>query len=102
VSLAYWRDLAIVLLVLEALILSLIPAALIYLLIRGMLWTLKRIRAYAPPVQGYFRRASDVSEQVSRRIAAPFISANATAARVQRWGALMFPSRNTHDTKGEV
>jgi len=94
VTLANWRDLSVILLALEAFILSLIPAALFYFSIRGVLWVLRQSKTYAPRVQGYFRKAAEVSEHVSQRMAAPIISISAGIAQARCWRSLLFPFRH--------
>ncbi len=84
-TLANWRDLAVVLLAVEAFFISLIPGVILYFAVRGMLWVIRKLRVTAPTVQGYFRKAADISEQVSQRTAAPFIAVSATLAQVNRW-----------------
>lgn len=83
-TLANWRDLAVVLLAIEAFFISLIPAAILYLAVRGMLWVIRKLRAVAPIVQGAFRKAATISEQASHRMAAPVIATSAALARVGR------------------
>lgn len=84
-TLANWRDLSVVFLVIQAFIINLIPAAILFFAIKGMLWVIRKLRGIAPTVQGYFRKAADISEQVSQRAAAPFIATSATLAQVNRW-----------------
>lgn len=91
-TLADWRDLSIILLAIEAFIMGLVPAVILFFAIKGMLWVIRKLRGAAPVVQGYFRKASQVSENVSQRIAAPFIAASATSAQVQRWRQAILPS----------
>jgi hypothetical protein len=90
VKLADWRDLAVVLLALEAFVLSLIPAAILYLSVRGMSRVLRGFRTFAPRVQDYFRKASQVADQISRRAVAPIIAVYAATAQVRRWFSFMF------------
>jgi Na+-transporting methylmalonyl-CoA/oxaloacetate decarboxylase gamma subunit len=85
VTLADWRDLAVVLLALEAFVLSLLPAAIFYLAVRGMSAALRKFRPLASQVQGYFRQAAQTADQLSRRAVAPIIAVNAAAAQVGRW-----------------
>lgn len=84
-TLTNWRDLAVVLLALEALIMGLVPAVLFFFSVKGMLWLIHKLEASAPVVQGYFRKAAEISETVSQRAGAPFIAASATSAKVRRW-----------------
>lgn len=86
-TLANWRDLAVILLALEAFVISLIPGLILFFAVRGMLWVIRKLRAIAPTVQGYFRKAAVISEQVSHGAAAPFIATDATLAQVRRWGS---------------
>lgn len=79
-TLANWRDLAVVLLVIEAFIISLVPDIVLYFAIRGMSWVLENLRAKAPTVQSYFRKAATVSEQASQRVAAPIIATSAACS----------------------
>ena len=91
-TLANWRDLSIILLVIEAFFLSLVPAAVLYLCVRGISLIIKQVRMVAPPVQRYFSKAAEVSEQASRKITAPVIGASASAAQVRHWRTAMAPS----------
>ena len=84
-TLANWRDLAVVLLVIEAFIMSLVPAAILYLAVRGMSWVLQQLRQLAPRVQGYFRKAAQVTDQVSHKVSAPIIGVSAASAQFSRW-----------------
>jgi len=93
VSLANWRDLSIVLLVIEAFIISLAPAVALYFCVRGISWVLKQLRTYAPQVQGYFRQGAEIAEDLSQKIAAPFFAVGAAAAQVRRWRAALSPSQ---------
>ncbi|MCX6033174.1 MAG: hypothetical protein NT169_28305 [Chloroflexi bacterium] len=90
-TLENWRDLAVVLLALEAFVLSLIPAALLYLAVRGMTWALKQLRALAFKGQGYFRKAAQVTDLISRRVAAPIIAVNTASAQFNRWFSFLSP-----------
>ncbi len=78
-----WRDLAVILLVMQAFVLVLIPGVVLFFAIRGMSWVRRKLRAGAPVVQGYFRKAAAISEQVSHRAAAPIIAISATMAQVR-------------------
>lgn len=84
-TLANWRDLAVILLAIEAFFISLIPGVILFFAVRGMLWVIRKLRGGAPIVQGYFRKAATISEQASQRVAAPIIATSATFAQVHRW-----------------
>lgn len=96
-SLADWRDLAIVLLALEAFVLSLVPAVILYFGVRGMIWLLRQVRGHAPTVQGYFRKAAQLSDRVSRRVVNPIIGIEAGMARARRSGSSFFSSHPIHE-----
>ncbi len=83
-TLANWRDLAVVLLALEAFVMGLLPAAILYFCVRGISWTLRKVRGYVPPAQGVFHKIAATSDDISRRIAAPLISLSATGAQLRR------------------
>ncbi len=98
-TLANWRDLSIILLVVEAFVIGLIPAVIFFFTIKGVLWMNRKLSIAGPIVRGYFRKAERSTKIASDRIAAPFITASVTTARVKRWQrALMSSSR----TKNEV
>jgi len=84
-SLANWRDLSVVLLAIEVFVISLVPGIILFFCVKGMLWMIRKIRGVAPVIQGYFRKAEQVSRIASERVAAPFIAASAAAAQVRRW-----------------
>ncbi|MGQ9489733.1 MAG: hypothetical protein ACUVR4_11835 [Anaerolineae bacterium] len=93
-TLGSWRDLAIVLLAVEAFFLSLIPGVILYLTIRGVVWLSRTLRRVAPTIQGYFRKAATVAEQASQRAVTPMIAASAALAQLRGWrSALNNPLR---------
>ena len=89
-----WRDLAVVLLAIEAFLIGLVPAVALYFVIRGMQWVTKKVRHGTPIVQGYFQHAARMSEKVSRRVAGPIISLESGAARTDRWLHIRSTLRN--------
>ena len=96
-SLANWRDLSVVLLAIEAFMISLVPAVMLFFCVRGISWLLKQLRAYAPKVQDYFRQGAQIAEDVSQKIAAPFFAVGAAAAQVRRWRAALSLFRWTQE-----
>lgn len=84
-SLQSWRDLAVALLAFETLILSLIPLALLYLAVRGVIWSIRQVHFHAPRVREFFRKMARTTDQIGQRVAAPLISARAGMAGVRRW-----------------
>ena len=97
-TLSSWRDLSIILLAVEAFVIGLVLTVIFVLMIKGALWTNPKIRITGPSVRGYFRKAERSAKIVSDRIAAPFITASATTARVKRWQrSLMSSSRKKNE-----
>ncbi len=85
-TLAFWTNASIILLCIEAIILTLIPAFLFYYSIKG-LWALdKKMRAVSPKVQRVFREVNRVTHETSDKIAEPVFRVNATTAQVHAMG----------------
>ena len=93
-SLANWRDLSIVFLALPAFILGLVPAVLLYFLIRGMEWVLRQLRSVAVPIQAQFRKVADLTERASQGITAPIIATKSSAEQVRRWLSFLSTSKS--------
>lgn len=92
-ELTFWRDLSIVLLVLEAFILMLVPGVILFFSIKGIQALQNKLREYAPKVQGVFHQVDRTSRKVSDKVAAPFIAVSAARAQVkglQRGAASLF------------
>jgi hypothetical protein len=85
VSLANLRDLSIILLVFEAFVIGLVLLVIYLALNVGAFQINRRIKTSGAIVRSYFRRAERSTKIASERIAAPFITAGATTARVKRW-----------------
>jgi hypothetical protein len=84
-TLADWRDLSIILLVFEAFIVGLVLLAIYLALNMGAFQINRRIRNAGSIVRDYFLKAEQSTKAASERIAAPFITAGAAAARVKHW-----------------
>jgi len=84
-TLAAWRDLSIILLVIQTLLMVAIIGAILYLLNRGMAKLRGAIRRYAPIIQGRLWQASDASKRISEQIVAPIINAETASAKARRW-----------------
>lgn len=84
-NLAAWRDVALVLLVLQTLVLVIVVGAVLYLLNRGMASLRGAVTRYAPVVQARLRQITDISERISHRAVAPVIYVAATGAQVRSW-----------------
>jgi hypothetical protein len=96
-TLADWRDLSIILLVLEAFVISLV-ALVIYLALNvGAFQINRRIKNAGSIVRSYFHKAEQSATVASGRIAAPFITAGAATARVKRWQHSLMSSLRTRD-----
>jgi hypothetical protein len=83
-TLANWRDLAVVFLALQVFVVCLVPAALLFLMVRGISWVLRQAQGAAPRVQGVFQKAARITDQASQRVAGPIIAADALATQVGR------------------
>jgi len=98
VSLADLRDLSIILLVFEAFIIGLIPLVIFLALNKGFFELNRRFGLAGSIVRSYFRKAEESTKIAGGRIAAPFITASATTARVKRvQQALMSSSKEKHE-----
>lgn len=91
-TLGNWRDLAIVLLALEAFLLSLIPAVILYFALRGMSWLIRKLRSVMPTVQGYFRKAATVTEEISQQAVAPVITTSVALTQLRGWRTALINS----------
>jgi hypothetical protein len=96
-TLENWRDLSIILLAVEAFVIVMVPAAVFFFTIKGVLWMNRKISIAGPIVRGYFRKAERSTKIASDRIAAPFITASATTARVKRWQHVLMSSSRTRN-----
>ncbi|GAB4412867.1 MAG: hypothetical protein Kow00123_26620 [Anaerolineales bacterium] len=97
-SLGFWRDIAVVLLALEAFLGVLVAGAVCYLAIRGVLWLKANIPRVTRPARYYLTRAEQVVRRAGTSAVGPFIWSGASAARVRAaWRALKRPERrNSH------
>jgi hypothetical protein len=84
-TLADFRDLSIILLAIEAVVVGSVAAVLVVLMIMGVMRLNREIPVVSPVVQGYFRKAELYAKVAGERIAAPFITAGATTARIKYW-----------------
>lgn len=83
-TIPFWRDVSVVLLVVEAFILALIPLGVLYFVNRG----LQRLRAFLRPIfrrtRARVQQVERVTFQVSELIVTPIIAIYALASRVRR------------------
>ncbi len=83
-DLARWRDAAVILLVIESFVLKLVPLALYYLGLRGVIKLQQKLRPILTQAQGYARQADRSIERGSLQIARPFIWLNSRATGIRR------------------
>jgi hypothetical protein len=94
-TLSEWADLSIILLAIEAFVISLVPALILFYCVKGMLRLLRELRRVFPIVRGYFLKAEQITKKTSDQVAAPFITASATAAQTRRWQQSLIASLRT-------
>lgn len=88
-TLANWRDLSVIWLALLAFIFSLVPAAIFFLITKGMIALNRKLRELFPVVYGYFRKADQITTQVSRKVVAPVIIAHEKSTQVRASGVAL-------------
>lgn len=76
------RDIALIFLSLEALVIAFIPMVLIAGLAYGVFRLHRWARTSLQLAQGYVQRANDVVDDWSKKIAEPFIAVHATFCRI--------------------
>ncbi len=76
------RDIALIFLSLEALVIAFIPMALLAGLAYGVFRLHRWVRSSLHLAQGYVQQAHDFVDEWSERIAQPFIAVHAAASRV--------------------
>jgi len=84
VDLARWRDAALILLALEALLLGLLLAAATYLGLRGVLRFHERVRPVLSQGHTYTRQIRKITRRIMNVIAAPFVWLQSTIAGLCR------------------
>ena len=82
-DLAFWRDLSLVLLCLEAFVFMLVPGVLFFFSVKGLRELEKKLREVSPQVHGVFHRVNQVTRQASDKAASPFIAVSAANAQVK-------------------
>jgi hypothetical protein len=80
-----WRDVSLIFLIIQAMLLSLVPLA----IVGGMVYGMRRLYAVLPGLFARVRAIMAIAhmwiEQVSTTVAAPIISVYALAARLSAW-----------------
>jgi len=82
-QLPFWRDLALVVLALETIVLVLVPTICFYYAIRGSRWALQNGRPYFWKVQRWFSRVQETTERTAGGITEPVIRMRVLPARVK-------------------
>ncbi len=84
-TLTILTDISIIILAIQLFIILLVPGIILYFVVfKGVLRLPTLIRQYAPLVQFQFRRAAEVSEEASHKVAAPVMAVEVFVARLQR------------------
>ena len=71
-DLAFWRDVALVVLVVEGMIFGLVPLVLLFLAIRGVRWVEQRARRYGPEARERWHRVHRYVDRTMSTARAPF------------------------------
>jgi hypothetical protein len=88
-GLSGWRDIAIVLLAVEGIVVAWVFGFILYYSIKGVLWLKRKTPTVTRPVQYYMSRAADVTRQAGDAAATPFIWLGSNAAQVRvAWSGL--------------
>lgn len=84
-DLAAWRDIALVLLILEAFIMALIPGVIVYALLRGLNMGLRWLRQTGfPQLHHYSHLVNTESKRYAAKVTAPVIQADSGATQARR------------------
>ena len=108
-DLATGRDIALVILIIEAFALALVPLAAFYFAIRGMRVLRLKLDPLFPMVQGRLRRMAQTTRTASERIVRPFIALSSLWAQAQdttqaliRTAASARPHRNPDRSSARI
>ena len=95
-QLAFWRDLSIIVLALEAFVFLVVVGVAFYYTIRGLNWLLVNGRLFFGRVQYWVMRAQRVTASASESIAGPVIQVRTLSPRVKAtWRSLAGPGRDS-------
>ncbi len=75
---------ATVIICIELFIMLLIPLLIAYFSVRGVTWVQRQVQKYGPIVRRYFGQASQITEQMSHKVAAPVIVTSSNYVRLKR------------------
>ncbi len=94
-GLADWRNLAIVWLAIQSLVMVIVIGVIFYFLNRGIVGLQGVVKKQSPRIHERLWQVASISQQASRKIAGPIIGAEAAGAKARRWvSALRSLSRN--------
>jgi hypothetical protein len=94
-GLADWRNLAIVWLAIQSLVMVIVVGVMFYFLNRGIVGLQEVVKEQSPRIHERLRQVASISQQASQKMAAPIIGAEAAGAKARRWvSALRSLSRN--------
>jgi hypothetical protein len=82
-NLPFWRDVALVLLIIEAFIMGLLPLVILYFAIKGMNWLTSKARYYLPLARSYVTRVEEATKRSSEMASAPLIESYVSIAYVR-------------------
>jgi hypothetical protein len=83
-TLALLRDIAVIIIALELFVMLLVPAVILYFIVKGTYWVERQMKHLAPVAQLRFRQLAEATEKASHKAAAPVMTAEENAARVRR------------------
>jgi hypothetical protein len=101
-TLANWRDLAVVLIAIEVFILCLVPGVILYFIVRGLSWLIAQVRHYGPLVRARFAYVAELAERYSHKPVEPILQAHELRAKVPRMGEVAVSSFSKVFEKQEV
>ena len=85
-NLSQWTSASIILLCIEAFVLMLVPAIILFFSIRGLWSAERKMREVSPKVQEVFRRVNTVTHQTADKIVEPVIKVSEKTAQIQAIG----------------
>ncbi len=87
-SLAGWRDVALVFLILQAFVLALIPAAILFFFNKGLRQAMQWLRTIGlPEAQRYSRLVADKTQTISKQVLTPVVLADTELTLYKRTAA---------------
>lgn len=81
-NLPLWRDIALVILAIQGILVCAVPLVVLYFTVKGMRILRTKIRHFAPRVRRVFRQVANGAERASRAFARPVNEINVREARL--------------------